>query len=183
MSNLLPDEQKKILRQTYVFRVATILLFLAAACFLFALASLSPAYFSTMYKIALIEGEVKELQNIVSETKKSELLIESIKGINSKLEVLEEWSKELPAYKEILKVLEERRNGIAIMSMIYHRKNASVVVTGTAHARDDLLSFKTALEKSGKFRTIELPVSNLTKKEDIDFSITTTFASTTTAKP
>lgn len=176
MSNLLPDEQKKIVSQAYFFRVVTIALLFVTLCFSFALASLLPAYFSTTYKLARIEDEVKELQTIVSETKKSELLVASMKDINSKLEVVEKWSKEGPAYKKILKVLEERAVGIALTTMQYSRKNASIELVGTAREREDLLNFKTALEKSGKFLAVLLPVSNLAQKEDVDFTITITFA-------
>ncbi len=172
MSNLLPEEQKKILRQAYLFRVATVVLLAIFASVVVALAGLLPAYFATTYKMAILEEEVKGLRNVASEKKEGELLTASMQDINSKLEMLEKWSKEVPAYKDMLKAIEERGKGVVITTLVYDRKNASIVLSGTADERDNLLAFKTGLENSGKFKAVNLPVSNLAQKEDIDFSLT-----------
>lgn len=49
--------------------------------------------------------------------------------------------------------------------------NYSVTVSGTADTRDNLLSFKDNLEKEECFSDINLPLSNLVDKTDVEFKI------------
>ena len=175
MSNLLLAEQKKILRQAYLMRAVTVVLFFVFALLLFALIALVPSYFATKLQAEVIESEMRELQDDAFPVKESEQLATSVREITERTEILKKWFAETFMYNNILKVIAERQKGIAITAFSSQRKGASMVVSGTARERDDLLAFKNALEKSKKFKTIELPVSNLAQKEDIDFSITVTF--------
>jgi cell division protein FtsB len=49
-------------------------------------------------------------------------------------------------------------------------KKFQININGKAAKRDDLLSFKNALEKTSCFAKIYSPLSNLVEREDIDFS-------------
>ncbi len=44
-------------------------------------------------------------------------------------------------------------------------------IVGKAKTREDLLAFKKALEKSDDFQNLHLPLSSLTKRYDIDFTL------------
>lgn len=50
-------------------------------------------------------------------------------------------------------------------------KNYMVFMVGKAKTRDDLLSFKNKLEESSCFQNINVPLSNLVVKENVDFQI------------
>lgn len=47
----------------------------------------------------------------------------------------------------------------------------SIVISGRAKTREDLIKFKSNLEQSNGFSEIESPISNLLKKTDIDFQL------------
>jgi hypothetical protein len=46
-----------------------------------------------------------------------------------------------------------------------------MAVSGKAVSRDALLSFSKALKSNHRFESVDLPVSNLAKSKDIEFSI------------
>lgn len=50
-------------------------------------------------------------------------------------------------------------------------KNLDVFLVGKAKARDDLLGFKNKLESEECFESVNVPLSNLVVKEDVDFQI------------
>jgi Tfp pilus assembly protein PilN len=54
-------------------------------------------------------------------------------------------------------------------------KNYAVFLAGKAQTRDNLLDFKTRLEENECFQDINVPLSNLVVKNDIDFQIDFTF--------
>jgi len=47
----------------------------------------------------------------------------------------------------------------------------NIFIQGIADNRDDLLSFETALKKQDYFKNIEMPISNLTSQENVNFEI------------
>ena len=50
-------------------------------------------------------------------------------------------------------------------------KNYTVFLIGKARARDDLLNFKSSLEANSCFNNVNIPLSNLVVKDDVDFQI------------
>jgi len=47
----------------------------------------------------------------------------------------------------------------------------SVLLTGKAKSRDDLITFKENLEKEECFSNVNLPLSNLVAQKDVEFQI------------
>ena len=50
-------------------------------------------------------------------------------------------------------------------------KDYTIFLVGKAKTRDDLLNFKNSLEASACFKNINIPLSNLVVKNDVDFQI------------
>jgi hypothetical protein len=67
------------------------------------------------------------------------------------------------------KLSEKTPEGIEISNL--STKNYAVFLAGKAGNRDSLLSFKGNLEKEGCFTDVNLPLSNLVSKENIDFQM------------
>ncbi len=79
-------------------------------------------------------------------------------------------------YKDVLlPVLESRPASITISQFLFSysgvESNAKLDLHGVATDRTALQSFKTVLEKTGKFTNVEVPISNFVKKTNIDFTI------------
>ncbi len=60
-------------------------------------------------------------------------------------------------------------DGIAVDSLA--TKNYNFYLAGKAKTRDGLLIFKSNLEKESCFKNINIPLSNLVVKEDVDFQM------------
>lgn len=50
-------------------------------------------------------------------------------------------------------------------------KDYTVFLVGKAKTRDDLLNFKSSLEATACFKNVNIPLSNLVVKDDVDFQI------------
>lgn len=61
--------------------------------------------------------------------------------------------------------------GVNLTVLDISLKNKILNLTGFAASRDDLLNFKTGLEQVTWLETINIPVDQLTKKDNINFSI------------
>jgi Tfp pilus assembly protein PilN len=60
--------------------------------------------------------------------------------------------------------------GIALNSLSVNQKTLEVLINGKAVLRENLVAFQNNLENSSFLKDIESPISNILKREDIDFS-------------
>ncbi len=144
-------------------------------CLLFAVATQLPAYFATSVNAKAMISDTKAPLEGTSDVKAEELLVKEVKDVTAQMKILRKWLSEAPLYKDLLQVVGERPSGVAITALVYQRGNSSVVISGIAKKRDDLLFFVDALEKSKTFSAVDLPVSSLAQQEKVNFSITVTF--------
>lgn len=95
-----------------------------------------------------------------------------VKEINQNLIQLENIQKEYSSASDILPpLINALPAGIIIDSLELDLTNNKFNATGIAAARSSLLDYKQALEKTNLIQTIELPLSQLTKKENLSFSL------------
>ena len=53
----------------------------------------------------------------------------------------------------------------------FSTKNYQAFISGKAQSRESLLKFKSALDESDCFSSVNMPLSNLVVKNDVDFQI------------
>jgi hypothetical protein len=94
--------------------------------------------------------------------------------INKKIGVMTAATKTKTLASEMLKLVIEKKGTVRIEGLGYKEGGKSVVIKGTAQDRASLIAFSKALESSGEFSAIDLPVSTLLPEKDITFSITAT---------
>ncbi len=75
------------------------------------------------------------------------------------------WTTPLQSFSSIVP------DGIIINSLQFNTTQKTILITGVASLRSDLLLFESNLEQYDLVKDISSPLSNLTKKEDINFSI------------
>lgn len=63
---------------------------------------------------------------------------------------------------------------IFLKKLEFNKENKIIVIQGRAKTREALLNYKTALEKLSFMANLQIPVSSLTAKEDIDFLLSPT---------
>lgn len=173
MRNLLPEQNKKIIRREYFMRVLSI-----AFIFLFLTALLSstfllPAFFLSIEK----EKSVRESAEIVSKSVKfreqnsTDFLLEEAER---KLELLSSKNGGILVQDIVMKIVDEKPYGVSIYGISYMELTegrSRITLTGVAGEREDMLSFRKYLERDGLFSSVRLPVSNFAKDKDIKFSI------------
>ncbi len=172
MSNLLPfDEKKKIARarRARAVAVAALLLFYAGTI---ASVALFPSYLLLRVKE---NNVVSELADIRKEdfTKESESLAAVVRDINTKLHVFSHDDAVLPVQEFITPLLLEKHPGVAVTSFHMEHSDTGTVLSieGEARARADLIAFVDTLKQDARFSGVNLPVSNLVRDKNIQFSL------------
>jgi hypothetical protein len=97
--------------------------------------------------------------------------------VNTTLALFDSKNPSRNVYQNIfMPVLEARPKSITISQFLYADRGASAGATlglhGIATDRAALQSFKKILEDTGKFTSVDVPISNFVKRTNIDFTLT-----------
>jgi Tfp pilus assembly protein PilN len=167
--NLIPEYKKKEIQQARVFRFVLRqgweLLILAIFTFI-ALWS-----FQMILKINYVLTE----KNLNFDSRKNEFekiknYDNSFKKINEQLNNVDKIQKDQIYWSYFLdKISREIPRGIVLNGLL--NKDFQITLSGSADERITLLDFKNKLEKEECFEEVNLPLSNLTSKNNIDFQI------------
>lgn len=172
MFKLLTEEEKKKVSGEYGARRGVIIMFSLTLVLVTGLIGLLPSYVLSSARHKELAERARVL-NISFESSESEHEA-WLSKINQKLRLL---SPELDADRPsdfIEKVIEERGTGISISRFSWNKTDDGTVlsVDGVAATRQDLIAFEARISGSGHFSGVVLPVSDLARDRDIDFSIT-----------
>ena len=168
--NLLPPTQRAEIKKERIFSVIE-----SSLCiFLIILIFIALVLF---FARKTLENNLKELSSQdIKTTSEISILNEKIQEINETLEVADEIQKKTkntsPFILEFSKTIPQ---GVLINSFQINTKDNSVNIKGWAKTRSDLLKFKENLEKSDKFDQVQIPLSNLLEKENIEFDFSCFF--------
>lgn len=173
MRNLLPIESKKVIRREYMLRITGIGLIFVFFVFLFSSVFLLPSFFLSIAKEESVRDSAEIVRKSVElrEQNSADILLEEAK---QKLKLLSVDKESIFVQDVVKKITGGKTEGLSIHGISYmdisggrHR----IALTGMAKDRDLLLSFRRYLEKEEIFTDVRLPVSNLVKDKDIEFSI------------
>jgi len=167
--NLLPQEEKKIVRVTEARRA--VMLFTACLLGVVAIGAvmLLPSYFSSYFFRKELEGSLAAAeQDAASRGAVRQILIEAKKIKNAVNEVRA--SLAVPgAGAEIMEKFSAPGEGVAVTSF-FIRSGGDVAIEGRAGTRDQLLAFEQNLRASGLFLEVSFPLGDLVRERDIRFS-------------
>ncbi len=155
------------------YRLAVLLVLTLAFCILIGSVALLPSYFLSSVKKNFISAKL-EGQSHEPVPKYDTQSLALVKDLNSKLGVVEtsEKNKFLPSLKVINAILLHKRSDIKITQILYENNAAQgkkISINGAAPSREVLLLFRQALEDSGNFKNVDLPISNFVKGSNIQF--------------
>ncbi len=172
MYKLLTDEQKKVVESEYKHRLAVIALWALIAIVVIGMVSLFPSYILTNARHAEVSERLALLEKTGLSLEDQEVQT-WLDQMNQKLKILApKLDNDRPSLF-IEEALKARTQGISITSLEWRRAEGREVLalSGTARDRQSLINFESALDKSGKFGDVSLPISNLAKDKDIDFQV------------
>lgn len=178
MINVLPENEKVLLRKEYRIRLVTVVLFIVSILLVGGLLLLTPFYILAQDKITALEIRLKQYNQSRSDSSTDDLT-KIISEINQNLELLNSEPPKTGIVENVLNpILSARPVNIKISRIFYSIKTDGkrmVELNGVAVDRTALRNFEDSLKKNPNIESTKLPVSNFTKKSDIDFSINITF--------
>lgn len=173
MINLLSaSEKRKLARERRLrFVVVTLIAVFFVQCLSVAL--LFPSYYAITLSIGSLRQELELKKAQVSPG--GVAIQDSLRAIK-KESVLMTPTVASSTSEMISEILREKPRGIAVKGVAFIREAKSIAVqaTGIADTRDELVYFQKRLMKDHPERTITYADSYITKKRDIDFTMTIT---------
>lgn len=178
MINVLPLSEKIALRKEYRLRLITLCLFVFTILVFLASFLLLPAYVLSKGKVSTLEIQLQKY-NEENPDNSVDSLAKLISNINTNLAILNKNTQDISFVDDMLAtVLSSRITGITLSRISYRvsleGKNI-LEINGRATDRTALRGFEDKLKSSDKVESTDLPVSNFTKRSDIDYSLTVTF--------
>ncbi len=179
MFNLLPETFKEKIKAEYKLRrlvlILAFVIFIQSSFLIF----LFPSWLISLYKEKEVASQIEEI-NKSSVAANANSISSIIKSTNSKLKVINntlEYPRLIPFVDTVISKKSENIHLIGILYSGTGRSTATLSIEGISSTREALVSFVKNLEKSGMFRKVDLPVSNLAKDKDIKFSMSLTIVS------
>lgn len=176
MINVLPQNEKILLRKEYIKRLITLSLFIFSVLGFLASFLLMPSYVLSNNKVSTLEIQLKRYNE--SNTDKTEgSLTKIITEINQDLAILnKDASKPVSFTEDVLAVvLSSKPKNIKLANLSYFvnefgKKNLEI--NGQAPDRATLRLFEDTLKANSRVESTNLPASNFTKRTNIDFVLT-----------
>ncbi|MFA7216574.1 MAG: PilN domain-containing protein [Candidatus Paceibacterota bacterium] len=177
MFNLIPKSAKKIISKDYKIRrwvvVLTFVIFVQLSLMVFLLPSLVLSYF----KDKDLSEEVQSAKESVL-SKDAAAISKVITSTNTSLDLYENLFSYPQVVPQINKIISYKNQSLKFTDFLYQSTGTStslITVRGIASTRDSLVLLVRNLEESGVFYNVDLPVSNLAKDRNIDFSVSLYF--------
>lgn len=172
MPNLLPEKNKKEIRNEFVLRLLIIFFVFIFFTTTIYVVSLVPSYNLSITKKTITLEQVNSLKKSAS-MEEDESSVGVLKNEKAKVSALS--STESDGASEIIeKILAKKPQGVKITDIFYEKNDTGgidIVVKGNSSSRNILIGFVEQLELEKSFEKIDFPVSNLVKDESMDFSI------------
>lgn len=173
MFNLLPDNLKERIKKEYKLRLIIVIVVFFILAELTFLVFLLPSWLNSYYKQKEYSGRINEVSNVLSNQDISSTTA-YIKSTNNILTVIND-SLDYPKLSPIvLDILSKKKPNIKLSGIFYSvntGNTGTLSINGLASNREALVSFSESLREIEYFKKVDLPISNLAKDKNIDFSI------------
>ena len=169
--NILSPEKKNRLKEEKVIFLARIMAYAVIVFIVLSLGLLYGAQFYLNQKMEQVSGEISALG--LNGTRGSQLNFSgTINQINEKITNLKgvqtdyiKWSAYLAEFSTLIPP------EITLSELAVSQETNKIQIRGLAPLRDDFLALKSNLENSPLLENIDSPISNLIKREEINFEL------------
>ncbi len=179
MINLIPPVARKSVAREYWLRVVSVWLFLLGTGCLIVSVLLLPTYMLVHGQMVMLGGQMMATADKTASYDESTA---TLTKASAQAAFLKTGASTTP-FSSYLKTLESLSvAGISIYSVTYsHLAPATdkMTISGMASTREELATFRDALELAPEFVTVVLPIASLAKATDVLFSMDMTLATTT----
>ncbi len=174
MINLIPGVVRTAIIKEYWVRVATVAFFMFSAVLVAIVLLSSPVYVLITTQVDAYAASANEAAMRVADFDISSSELIKANQMATQINAL----KTEPKFMDVVALVEGLpKDGVEVMSYAFTRTSGNispVQITGVASTRQALASFRDNLLKQEGVSEVVLPISNLAKDKDLDFSITVT---------
>jgi Tfp pilus assembly protein PilN len=167
--NLLPESKKEETEKKKRLKIILRQGFLLFSIIVFLAVILANMYLVLQIQLKSIEDLSSQEQDLTSmvELKKYE---NKFKDTNSRISLLGQIEKSKVYWSHLFTILSQTAPDNITISNLATR-DFSVMLSGKAQSRDDLIKFKDNLSNDNCLTDVNVPLSNLVVKENVDFQI------------
>lgn len=174
MLNILPQQQKNILKKEYSLRRIVVCLSFVVFALFISVTLLVPSYFSFYVRSNQAEINLAQAKaDLSTDLQNDELTSELSTAIKHAVDLRP--LVESTSVYDLVRLFESRPPAIKITNINFINMTADtrpiINIRGMADDRDSLRAFAAALEGRVEFENVDLPVSNFVKEKDINFSL------------
>lgn len=187
MLNLLPPEAKEALHREYLLRFLLLLFVCLTSAVMVGVIVSFPYNVTGVFDYLAIHGQGSTTPYELTDEDKA--VTKTLETFKAQLSVLDprKMKDQRLLTSMIRAITMEKPSTIILTSFSFFAEDEAhkrIVLSGVAETRESLAAFSKHLSENSMFSSVDLPVSNLSKKSEIDFSITlsTKAASTTATK-
>lgn len=174
MINLLPISGIKRIISEYRVRLVATALVMLAVTMLIAIVLLFPAYLLASHKRTVVLEDLSKIGDRDASSQELKDLEKIIKETDATLDLLGGKGQKFSISGDILtKTSGYKTENIKITGIFYDKKDpeSSLSLKGTAANRQSLTNFIEMLKKNTAYKDVILPISDLVKDRNIDFTI------------
>lgn len=168
--NLLPEKQKTEFNYTLKFRLSIFIGIWLSICFIIFLLIL---IFSNYYLKIQMAAQEKQLdfENSIFENQKIKDLEKISSELNQKFLKVDEVQNQFISFYDVIKSLSLGVPKIRFREIIYMPNTKEINLAAFAPSRDNMLEFKSDLDKNAYFQSVNLPINFLAEQTNINFII------------
>jgi len=173
MLNFLLEKNKKKIVTEYFFRVFIYFLMFSLFVLVLLISLFLPSNFHSKYKNMNVSQQLLLIKGEVGENSEDPMgIIEEINKF-SKVFTFEEDMTSFSEIVEKIVLLKNKNIKLSEFSIVEDKEESiKIIIRGISKTRESLTSFDKELKNGGYFQSVELPVSDLIKNIDSDFTIT-----------
>jgi hypothetical protein len=177
MINLIPPVVKKAVVREYWVRVFSVGLFMLSVVGMVVMLFALPVYVLVSSQVEVYAGSAARASEKIAEYDFSARSLAKSNQMAQKIFELRQYD----SFADVVVQIEEvRGSGIAINGYEFSRKDKNltpVIISGESLTRQALSDFRESLLKQENIEDVILPISNLAKDRDIQFSLSVVFKS------
>ena len=179
MINLIPKEDKIEIKKEYTKRIILVVGTMLFVAISFLALLILPMYFSLNPVENRLKNREEVARNSLATTKGDETL-KNVRELEERAHLIVESEGERPSpFLVINEVAKAKREEISVNTIIYNKDSldngkvsSTVVISGVARRREDLVAFVSSLKANTRFKEIDVPILSFLKSEKADFQIT-----------
>lgn len=168
--NLLPEENKNNIQRKLHFRFFLWQLFLIFLLEVFYLGILVSVYFILDFQLQSLQAIGRQYDTAHAEQKTLDTYQRKFKEMNGAVDVIGAIERDHLSFAQIFVLLAAVMPENVVVDRLT-TKNYTVMLTGQAATRDDLLVFDARLKEAACAEHVNVPLSNLFSQENVEFQI------------